>query len=170
MIRRSSSGRHRASQRRRLIWARSHVGTTNTALVASAGTSVNLLAAFEASYGAQLLGCTVMRVRGTIAAQNASASFTLNTAVGLQVAADDLTAAQLDPFARLNDDWMYWDTLLANQNIATELAHVDNYKIDVRAKRKIDELGDTLWLGLRNVSTVTSVNLVYAFSVLVALP
>lgn len=167
---RSTTRRSSTSQRRKLVWARSQT-TGNQAIAQGAILTSNLLSQFEVAYGAGLIGCTIMRVRGTFAVQNTTANFSCCNQLGLQVGPDDLTSAQLDPVVRFSDDWMYWDAQLTNNNATGEFSLVNNYKIDVRAKRRLDELGDTLWFTTKNFNPAASGQVAqWAFSILIAMP
>lgn len=143
------------------MWAR----TVQTQLVpagAPDGFQANLLADFEASYGADMLGITVMRIRGEFITTNAPAIW------GIRVFSEP-TLADLDdaqgPVSSPHLDWMmYHPTSLLPAT--PELRTV----VDVRAMRKIDELGQGLLLHVQSQVIPSSPNISFNVSTLVALP
>lgn len=122
----------------------------------------NLLDQFEEEYGAQLFGFTVTRIRGHLSVWvNSSEDFPAGTPVtysaGIRVVDDasieeDDTDAEHVPLLPMQDhhaDWMWLtretcftppDLISSNQPV---LAH--RHEIDVKAQRRIDELGQGLY-------------------------
>jgi hypothetical protein len=152
------------------VWARSWSDADIS--IAQNGTAATpVLAQFMAALGSDLLGCTIMRIRGTLAAQNQAGTAGLHLVWGIRVGDQGLLAAGVDPHSRPNDDWMIWDRLLANQAIAAESSRVDNMKFDIRAKRKMEELSQDLYIGWTNRNnSAVGITVSYALSVLLALP
>lgn len=160
MLRRRSSSRRGFSPRakRKLVWVRNAFG-----VVVNPGGQFNSfpLGQFEGSYGAQLIGCTVMRVRGVITCCIAGAS------TGQAIAAVRV-ALRVTDHADLNQtdyalgamygnqaqaDWfMFEPFMLDNSGVSIVNEEVDSTTageirhIDVRARRKIQELDQTLEL------------------------
>lgn len=152
---RTRSSRPRAP-RRKLVWARNAMGV----VVNSGGTFSHFpLAQFEGTFGAQLIGCTIMRIRGVASAALVGAS------VGEAFAAVRLAAritdhADLAPtdYAigamfgnQAQADWFMFEPFmldnsgvtLANEEVDTTSAS-EIRQIDVRARRKFEELDQTL--------------------------
>lgn len=135
------------------------------------------LATFETSYGANLIGVTVMRIRGRMWVPVPPAA-TLQYRAGFKItdqANPPDTAEQLyrpDDIGGAHDDWFGFYVLAAGPvaaNIPHEMSYVD---VDVKSNRKVDELGERLQLHVSTFSGIAGAEGVLAFdlSVLVALP
>lgn len=145
---------------------------------------VTLLADFETLYQAQLFGATVMRIRGElfVAAGEEPATDVddfMAAAWGIQVAPSSRTAAAtpLDVDAQTAyEDWMgYGATHLLTTGDATKQASGAfdgagwaRIPIDVRSRRKLDELGMTLQLHFDSAPETTF--WCHHLSILLALP
>lgn len=154
------SFRHgRVPQRRKTVWARTSGILT---LVAGTPQRFDLLGQFETAVGAQILGATVTRGRGWYTWQT---SGTLGTAqrtnLGVIVAPEASTAAVLDPNATTGTDldWMYFQAhtyagiYLASGNVGTpSQAKEYEYEFDMRARRRMDELNQSLWLVANSIT------------------
>lgn len=157
--RRSASTRR--SSRRKLVWARTII--QDAAVGANSSVFTNLLAAFETEYGADLLGCTVMRVRGFWIPTAGSAN-------DIQVAGirtfDESSFATLGaddgPGVALHSDWMYWEGQSLENTAGGRV-------FDVKAMRKIEELNRSLMWAVSNV-TAGGQQFNATISVLLALP
>lgn len=163
--------------RRKLVWARRPEEQFSVATGEFNG--LNLLGDFETAYGANLIGCTIVRMRIRWSAFVADTTGQPVAALGVRVA-DEATitaTAPTDPLGPLNDahaDWMAWDTTLTtvlqgattNPSLVGPLA---SRYLDVKAMRKVDELGDAAWL-LVDHSSAEAVVFNLSTSVLVALP
>lgn len=156
--------------RRRLIWARYR--STSLAIVAGTAFNVDPLATFETAYGAQLLGCTVMRVRGSITAKMVAG---VNAQLTWAMKVADLPGVSTEAPASsgVNDDWFMYENWVSVTSTPTALEPSIQLQkeIDVRARRRLDELGQRLVLAGEVTSAgagqfVTGVNL----SILIALP
>lgn len=148
-IRRSSS--RRGTTRRRLIWARYR--STSIAVVAGTAFNVDPLATFETAYGAQLLGCTIMRIRGSITAKMVAG---VNAQLTWACKVADLpgTTAEAPASTGINDDWFMYESWASVTSTPTALEpSVQLQKeIDVRARRRLDELGQRLVLAAETTS------------------
>lgn len=149
-------GRRRRSYRRaplrKFVWARSSGFLTRD----DAG--ADLLGQFQQEYGAQLLGATVVRIRGWVAPNTISAGADGSQFAGLYGFIVDTDRAdytftgvpELAAEQREHDDWLWYAPWVV-QNYSTT-ARTDltaNYQanpwaVDVKAARKIEELGQTL--------------------------
>ena len=148
------------SQRRKLVWARSI--TSNLVLAGNGTTNDPLLADFQTTYGAQLIGCTVVRIRGWLKVSSTLPEDEF-VVVGIRVITDTETLpAAAGPIVDPHADWMYYDVL--------QEGSLDGGRyFDVKAMRKIDELGQGLSMIFEHAgATATNIDLVV--SVLVALP
>lgn len=157
---RTTRSRSRISRgpRRKLVWARH----ASSVLVNEGGLlSIFPLSAFEGTYGAQLIGSTVMRVRGVIcvALFGSSAGTPANGAIRVaaritdhaDLAGQDYTIGALYGNQAQADWFMFEPFLLDNggaalngteegdMTSASEIRH-----IDVRARRKFQELDQTV--------------------------
>jgi len=146
----------RGTPRRKFIWAR------QAGLVSggpASGGEVDLLQLFNQTYGADLVGATVMRIRGIMAVR--SANIGQHLVAGVRVMADGgppFSATTEGPNVQPFADWMLYEpftTDVASGNSTDVSARV----IDVKSARKLEELGDGLRLQWNmppgNVVTVT---------------
>lgn len=172
--------RYRAgAARRKLIWARS-LGLDFGTPIPAAGTAVDLLANFRTDGGSSL-GATVTRVRidlDLVWTIDAATAIPFNQlAVGVIV--DQLQADQTEvprPGVEEHADWMLWRRAGAVPDFSaltgTAGATINtHHSFDVRSQRKVEELGQTLWMVLD--PTYTGSNIVTAnanASVLLKLP
>lgn len=179
--RRSSSRRSGVRLRRKLIWARTRT-ITPTSIALNTPLGFNLLDEFETQLGAQLIGATIMRIRGHIGVHMRTSGHINHAhfAWGVFVQNSGDVANTPDPLGLIQStiDWMgYGAYSLWPQPIDSIAVTVDQHKnhvnlpVDIRARRKIDELGQNLrlirtWNGDANPTVITNHNL----SVLVALP
>lgn len=159
---RTRGGRTRTSSRK-LIWARGIA--QNTDIAANSSVFSNLTATFETAYGAELIGCTVMRMRFKFFTPPANAG--LPIIYGVRV----MTTSQFDnldnpsgPGTDLHADWATWGMMNTGADGAIE-------EVDVKAMRKFEELGQGLVLGVSNLDGATAVSDIdFAWSLLIALP
>lgn len=144
--------------RRKLIWARHAFGV----VVGVGGTFSSFpLGILEAQYGAQLIGATIMRVRGVITCTITNsipptAQAYAAIRIGLRVTDHaDLAPQDYGVGAMYGNqahaDWfMFEPFMLDNAGVATLDEEVDTTAaseirhIDVRARRKIEELDQTV--------------------------
>jgi len=163
--------RARAPQRRKLVWARQFIFAPLT-LSAGAVTIFNLMNDFTVAMGAEPLGTTVMRVRGHLQLRGGTAGNGIRAAAGLTVAPQTITSSLLDPAANasVHADWMYWEAFHLEPVVATEFATLNMHTIDVKSRRKVEELGETLFLALKNTHPSDGLSFTYSMSVLLALP
>lgn len=151
---------------RKFIWARRTY--TNQVLVAGVNW-LNLLDQFEAEYGAQLLGATVMRIRGTLAFEAAVTAPVLSGA-GILVSTDEDISDGVDegPVNEPHKDWMaYQPIILSNVSAA---ANRFDWELDVKSNRRMEELGQGLALVVDNGIAATTIDMTGAVSVGVKLP
>lgn len=176
------STRRRGTRRaplRKFVWAR----TTGT--LSEPGTrGADLLDVFQTEYGAQLLGATVMRIRGYLIPDLTSALTPglITGHVGIIVEQDqELTdqAVENTPSARPHDDWMAWLPFLLDNNQQAGLqapgnaswnAEAHPWGVDIKSNRKIEELGQGLHIWYDTVSGDATTNVHYDFSVGLKLP
>lgn len=130
--------------KRRLIWARFSSGPT--AVVAGTAFNAFPLDTFETAYGAQLLGCTIMRVRGIIAAKQTSLVSDGTLVCAMKVADLPGVTTEAPVTSGVNDDWFMYEAWASVTNVptASEPSYQLQKEIDVRARRRLDELGQRL--------------------------
>lgn len=159
---RRRAGRGRRAPLRKFVWARSFGTLGFSADPATTFIGADLLGNFQSEYGAQLLGATVVRVRGFIAPGIATAgadSAGYAATVGMIVDKDrdpatgyilqgneDLAVEQ-----REHDDWMAYlpFTVQNPSDVRTDITWntmASPYAVDIKSSRKIEELGQTLQL------------------------
>lgn len=147
----------RTAPRRRMFWA-----TTNTLFSAGPTTApvpsapFDLLEQFSDEYGADLFGFTVTRIRGfirfaydtTSVVERHDASFGIR--VGDEVSMNNATTEQnridLIPTFDKHADWMwvYEDSHYTNTTGIPWAQYP--VEVDIKAQRRIDELGQSLFL------------------------
>jgi len=142
------------------VWARQY--QQNLAVGAGLSVRTTPLSTFETQYGAQLIGCTIVRVRLFF---NAGDLLPLGSQLiaGLRVIvdADAVHEAAESPATDLHADWFMWDIMDGGK--------AQGHYVDVRSMRKFEELGQGMGLFFHNASAV-SINVDYAISTLIALP
>lgn len=153
---RSRRRNYRRAPTRKFVWAR-HVDQLPAGQGRDVG--VDLLEQFQQDYGAQLIGSTVVRIRGYVmpfSGENFSGTATgIN---GIMVDSDntDITpdATQNQPHNRPHEDWLAWmpwafthgDVSSPMQSLATANSAASPWAVDVRSSRKIEELGQGLYM------------------------
>jgi len=170
--RRAPMARGRSS-RRRLVWATSFTFDT---IANNANVNHDLLSNLKVA-GSSVLGCTVVRTHMRVSVQwpNAAAvSSFYGLALGLCVQSMTQVAANTVDLAQ-DEDWALRDTMIpgtgADSLNPSATVLVEGWNIDLRAKRKVQELNQTwcLALSLQNAITFSIPVAVYART-LVALP
>lgn len=164
--RRVSRGR---GPQRKMVWARNIVSTPIVAPVAT-GIQVNLLGQFEAEYGANLIGATVVRVRGAIFAAPAVAGPSA-CVFATRVSNDADATAGGGPIDSPYADWSMWEPFVFNDaGVADQTGDSDllGRIVDVRSMRKLEEINEqfTAWVQPSNQAYNVSWNL----SILLKLP
>lgn len=174
-----------------MVWARAFI--PRTALVAESiggGADIAparfvLLDAFETAYGANLIGCTIMAVRGYMACPSPSNALEdVHVRAGLKIT-DDATAPPATTQSLFNavantggahDDWfgffpMYAPLSATNVAGGIEGGGLQAVRVDVRSRRRLSELGQALVLDVSARSTAgADIAFTADLSVLVALP
>jgi hypothetical protein len=133
-------------QRRKLVWATTII--SSTAITSANTATVDLLQGFEVAGGSKL-GVTVMRqhlgINVTFGTVAANAGWQLATRIGNS---GEVTTV-IQPSNQSESDWMIYRALLPTWSGATQDAELF-FDIDVRSKRKCEELGQTLIFYLQN--------------------
>ena len=166
---RRTSYRRSKSPTRKFIWARE--GFINAPIPANGNPlNQNLLQEFQTAYGAQVIGATIMRIRGTIlieqGADNA-APVVVRTGVRIVQSIDRLNDG---PFTAPYDDWMgYYSTVTYRDPSADlSLAH-GRFEVDIKSSRKLEELGEGLML-ISEQSGTADVDMTIDLSIGIKLP
>ena len=137
-----------------------------------AGNKINrdLLANLETA-GSSVLGATIMRTHSYIAVSDLWASATIGLTVGYIVDTAP-TVTNLDPTTAFGDDWMLLRTLApsyATQATTNNTILFYGQEIDLRSKRKVEEIGEKYFLCFANQGSA-SVTLGAFTRTLIALP
>jgi len=157
-------GTRATGNRRKLVWAT--VEQATSALAAGASANIGLLG----DLGNATLGCTIMRthVRVTPTAAVALAdSVNLGLIVARNTDVADPTTAGLVTVAQADLDWMFIHRWTANPTLFE--GGSNSISIDVRSKRKLQELNQNYILSIKNNQSAASTYRVYART-LIALP
>jgi len=155
VMRRSSNRRAPRAPRRKLVWVRNAQGV----VIGPGGNFSSFpLGQFEGSYGAQLIGCTIMRIRGTMSAcivGNATPAGTeAFAAIRFGIRITDHADLALGDYAigamygnQAQADWFCFESfMLDNGGTTTAGNEVDTTaaseirRIDVKSRRRLDEL------------------------------
>lgn len=168
--------------RRKLVWSRLQFDTTLTN--ALPGFIINLTEPLETDMGAQLIGCTVMRIRGSYSVLDSGGTnddTPITVVAAIRRGASTITNGAVAPGAQLSsefplgipgrhNDWMLYQPTIIYDSGAGDLA-VAREHVDVKSMRKIDELGESLGLFLQATPAAgETVRITGVFSLLVALP
>lgn len=162
--------------RRKRVWARE----ADTGSIGAGGaTQFDVLSAFAALHGATTLGATVGRVRLSLGWETTSTPGALDSLViGMRVGArtSDVTDQQPTDFLTGGShlDWMLWRKLyptLQSVNAAAAQTGDASWELDIRAMRRMEEVGETLWLVVDTALTPTLAGVAsYGISTLLVLP
>jgi len=141
-----------AAQRRRRVWARS----TNPLATVTGPTpsATNLLDLFEAaSLGRFGVGATIGAIKMTLVFdRTVGATVDSGIFAGIRVGnrsedPDDMDPSDfLSPAVGAHQDWMWWHYLPYNPHLPDGPVV---YETDIKAQRKLDEVGATLWFACR---------------------
>lgn len=153
MVRRTTARRNVSrGTTRKFIWARSNEAVQ----VTGDAVANDLLLDFETAYGAQLIGCTIVRIRGYMYA--AATEGVSNTAdqfrFAARVSSGQVNVGVLDqtlsPWADENADWMLWEPFATVNSpvVASADGELVARRVDIKAARKLGELGERLVLFL----------------------
>lgn len=132
--------------RRKFVWHREFgelvVGTTGVG-------GVDLLATYRSLPGATHVGATVMRIRGFIVPQSAvEAAGTIGFRIDQQN--EDPTETDNVPALQPDLDWMGWLPWMLTSDTpnvsATWNAQANQWAVDIKSNRMLEELQETLWM------------------------
>jgi len=151
------------SPRRKLVWCTRKV--TISSAVATPNTVIDLLSDFRVA-GGSTLGATVMRQHiGLLCTWPAQGNgFNLGLSI---IRLSDVGGSRPMPSLDPEIDWMLSVQRTTTFAIATEVAH--QFDFDVRSKRKVEELDQTLALSFEAAVSATMTSLLWT-RVLLALP
>jgi len=135
-------------------------------VTSAAPVALNALSGFETAFGADAVGCTIVRTlirlqwySGTLAGGE--------LASGLIIAPVGMTAAQLDPSLATHDylDWMWITDDLQLNPLAAVPGLSSNIprdsQIDLRSRRKITDVGQQLYWCAGTTGTASSIFTAY---------
>jgi hypothetical protein len=132
----------------------------------------DLLANLEVA-GSSVLGATIMRTHSRISINWATTDASVGVLYGY-IVNDAPTVTNLDPSspAQYGFDWMLWDGMTpgnADNTYVTGTVIATGRKVDLRAKRKIEELAEKYWFVLTNTGS-NAVPVTVTTRTLIALP
>jgi len=161
VVRHSRRRGFEAGQRRKLTWAtvRSAGQTINTT-----GTLVDLLAEYKLA-GGSTQGITIMRTHIALNVTSASAGVGDGAFVGLVVGTDVDTTTQITPTEPFLD-WMLYTSYYS----AGGGGVINSATVDLRAKRKMQELNQVYWMDLVALLGVNATQVAFTARTLIALP
>jgi len=123
-----------------------------------------LLQQLRIDLGADLPGLTAIRIVGT-AVVDVPASAIVPVTCGIRVGTEDQGTAVL-PTSEPHADWMYWRGIYPNSFQST-MGIID---LDLRSMRKIDEVGQDLFIVYSIQSPVEGATVQHSLRTLVLLP
>lgn len=182
-MRRRYSGRSTPS--RKFVWARASGTLSPAAAVGGVPpfappVATDLLAPFEAAYGASLIGCTIVRIRGAIQmidtpAADTRVRVTVNVGSATEVARAQLASDNAYDASTAALDYMVHEPfILPNSSSGLDSGDPLGRMIDVKSMRKIEEMGDALILRASASSLVAAASgdfdLMYDLSIGIKLP
>lgn len=163
--RRNYRSARRSAPRRKFVWARK----SGTAVIAGPGSdpfgyNVDALDDFKALYGADLLGATLVRVRGQILTHlpDMAPEEIGEIVVGMRTyteGPDGGVVGEETPHLQPYADWlMFQPSIIAHGTGPTDSFNVyagHRYDVDIKSSRKFEELGDGLLLSAsHNISGI----------------
>jgi len=161
----------RPGARRKLVWATSS-GVNQTA--GSGGFSVDLLANLRVA-GSSVLGSTIIRTHIDVSLIWAAVTPVTGNGVGIGLAIEDtdLIAAGDVVIGAAGRDWMLRQNWLPgtglNQVSIVSTSPVEGFRVDLRSKRKVQELNQTLGFFVQSL-TASGIPFSYFARTLIALP
>lgn len=131
------------------MWVRHFVAASTTGQTNGS----DLLSQFESDYGAGLIGCTIVRIRGIMWASAAAGVGTTNafrfgarvaSGAGLDLSQPLPTAADMTNDE--NADWMLWEPMAHVVSTAggAPIDQLTGRVVDVKSSRKLEELNERL--------------------------
>jgi len=174
-VRRRTSYKRSGADRRRTTWAR-QVGTLSNASAATYDT-VDLLSAFKTA-GGTTFGCTVARIHlrfSVITVVAPSDNWTVGVIKGQDTDVGATIAGAPQPITHPYEDWLYWSAFFACDQPGAGSAFFDGgnnvYTVDIKAKRKLEDLDENLNLvSATSLSGAFPQQVDYSASVLLMLP
>ena len=151
------------------MWARQTL-SPSASLTGASTVFLPILSGFQSAYGADPIGSTVARIRGNISLRGAVAGNSIRATIGIAVFNGLPTTANQAPANNPHLDWMWWQVIFIEPVVATEFAQTMQMPIDVKAMRRMDELGMDLQLAIQNTHPTDNLAYAYATSTLLALP
>src|SRR5262245_5693836 len=167
---RSSHMRRRSGvQRRKLVWA------TNSQVAQALATtpqSYDLLSNLRVA-GSSVPGATVMRVHIDFSSVWQAVTTAQGIAIGLAVEDTDIIGTNAFSPGASGRDWMLrqnWFPGGGLNSTGPVATPTEGFRIDVRSKRKVQELNQSLGLVLQSVTATTPPTVSFFARVLIALP
>jgi len=124
-----------------MVWARA--SSTSTAIGAT-GYTEDALGNLETALGANLIGCTVVRVRGVIDAFPSVTSANAAMIAGLRVGSSSDTAGE-GPYTLPYEDWSMFEPFLFQIGDTRDMDKFHRV-IDVKSMRKVEEVNQAFRL------------------------
>lgn len=175
MARRARRGFNR-QMRRKFVWNR-FTGSFITGIDGQTNpVGVDLLRDFRETAGASTVGATIMRIRGIIVPTAGGENNPVDGgAYGFLIDSvnEDSVDTRNAPHQRPEEDWLGWLPWSAPlSSVQTDPAtwnHSNDWQVDIKAARKLEELGQTLWM-FADRPTAGAVNTYFDLSIGMKLP
>lgn len=145
---RRSSSRVSRGTRRKFVWA--HIRDTSTVPASGVPNRLNLLGDFETALGAQLIGATVVRIRGVMSVVGTAVvggvPNIVRAAAIVEPNPGSAAVAADGPWGGQFNDWMLFEPFMDWGPAVVQTMPVGSRVIDVKSSRKIEEINETLFL------------------------
>jgi len=161
--------------RRRLQW----VDTQSNVAAQAVGnaTSIDLLGAYAALPGTVTGGATIMRIHAylwitsaVVVGDGISWSFIVAPNIEAYASLAIASARALNPTQQPEADWLMYRKYNAHPQYDFQGGTSANLSMDIRSKRKLHELNDTLLMIVENVDASAAISYSYHVRTLLALP
>lgn len=149
MARRRGSRGFARQVRRKFVWDRTF---GNLVVSESGALGVDLLAAFRDQPGATHLGATITRIRGHILPVGAvDGPDLIGGTIGFRIDSwnEDPTDTTNAPTQQPDEDWMGWMPFVNSASAPVQASwnyQANQWAVDIKAQRKLEELNQTLWM------------------------
>ena len=130
-----------------MVWARTRVEGLQGTI--SEFVNADALANFRTDLGADLVGVTVIRVRGHVLfSTDLTTRVFTNGVFGARVFTEATTVTDaLGPAKDRHADWFMWQPMAFISDQTSGGGNLQRMDIDVRSSRKIDEIGQSILFG-----------------------
>lgn len=143
-VSRGTRTRFQRSAGRKFVWARRLI--LNATVPANSAVFSDLLTDFQTALGADVVGTTIVRIRGMWQITDTS-PLVMGVRIMTQSSFPNLDPATQGPAQDQYADWFAYQPLMTNNPSVTDFT---TQEIDIRSSRKMEEIGQGLLLAVDN--------------------